>query len=245
MFGKLAGALKKAGAGLLGRTVDMIPGVAQGKAILGMIADVVNINSEDPDVLADAIAADPELALKLKQLEADEQQNIRALSLEFQRLQIENERIQAADRDSARQRSTAVVQATGKADTVTDTLSFCLFGLFAAVLVLSLVGSALGYKLDNVDSLTQNIILMLVTGLVGEFRASSAYRFGKADADRAWQAMSANGNGDSEKPWETDEPVEHMSVKELRECVRSPECPDALKQRAKERLKKDFPGGQG
>lgn len=124
-WGKVADVVKKY-APVLGNVVgNFVPGAGAIGTGVSLIASAFGVE-EDPDQIYEAIKADPEAALKLKQIETDNQQALAniALTQEEARLQ---------DVQSARQRQVEHEKTTGKTDINLYVLAWIVVVLFFAL----------------------------------------------------------------------------------------------------------------
>ena len=77
-----------------------------GAAVGGMIASALGTSST-PDAVADALRANPEAALKLRQIESDERMKLRALSVEMAKAEMDAAVKSAADVNKSMQSEAA------------------------------------------------------------------------------------------------------------------------------------------
>ncbi|WP_051327186.1 3TM-type holin [Desulfatibacillum aliphaticivorans] len=98
--------IAKVGAPLLGTAVA---GPAGGAALGTLVASLFGTDPDDPEALEAAINADPEAALKLRELEL---QN----TLELQKLVVENARIESAERVTTIQEVNSTMRTEGKSE---------------------------------------------------------------------------------------------------------------------------------
>ena len=237
LFEKLGKTIAKVGAKTLGRAVELIPGVSQGKALLGLVKDALGVDSDDPDVLEQAVASNPEAAAKLLQAQMDHEVSIKQLSLEFARVALEEQRVHHDDRVSAREREKEITKQTGHRDLNMLVLSWVVVGGFFLLLgVLIFKPLAPG---------SEGYINQLFGALTAGFGAVLNYFFGSSKGDSESREMiyrSSPSGGNGKVPaWKSDKPVSQMSIEELRETMRAPDAPDVLKERAKERLREVAP----
>jgi hypothetical protein len=129
-----------------------------------------DVDPSDPTALENAIKADPEALFKLKELEAKHKE-------ELQRMGLEAFKAEVADKDSARAREMAVVQATGKRDIFVPMLAFSIIlGFFGILVTVLIVG--LG-KLGQAEISILNIMLGF---LGGAFASVVGYYFGSSQS---------------------------------------------------------------
>ena len=141
-----------------------------GGTVGNLIASLFGCENK-PDLVAAAIQADPQAALKLKELEINN-------SLELQKIVLEGERMRLADVASARAREVDITKATGSKDINLYVLAWVMvIGFF------SLVG-ILMFKSLPPDS--TGVVMMLFGTLAAGFGAVIQYFFGssKSSADK-------------------------------------------------------------
>ncbi len=169
----IAGAVGKA-APLLGTLL----GGPAGGAVGGIVAAALGANS--PDGVAEAIKADPEIAVKLRQIEADNMAQLQALAVQAESARLtaatEELRIAAADRDSARKLSERS----------------SIPGILAVAITLGFF-SILGVMLAGVWKPADNQALLILLGALGtSWGAVVNYYFGSsAGSARKDELMNA------------------------------------------------------
>lgn len=118
IFDKLRGAVSKA-APLLGTALGSpLAGIA-----ISLISSVFGGASNDPDDLLKRISADPEAALKLKQLQLTHEKELKQIALDEYQAQL-------GDLQNARAAKIATEQYTGKKDWIITFLVLAAVGLF-------------------------------------------------------------------------------------------------------------------
>lgn len=111
------------------------------------------------EAVLNQLQTNPEAALKLKQWEHEERQQIREAHIALQKVELEQYKAELDDRQSARQ--------THKDHWMPTALVFMLFGLTCAVLWVLFYG-------PDMDS-NRDIIIYIVGQVIGMFSASVAY----------------------------------------------------------------------
>lgn len=135
-----------------------------GTAIGGLVASLFGVDPE-PDRVAAAIAADPEAALKMKQLDLDNK-------VELQKLILEQERLRYQDTASARMREVETTKATGTRDTTLYAFAWLIaMGFFGLLAVLVFV---------KVPQDSSGVVFMLFGSLSSAFGAVIQYFFGSS-----------------------------------------------------------------
>lgn len=170
------------GAPLLGGAV----GGPGGAALGGIIASVLGGDPNDPDDLARRVAADPEAAVKLHEVESAHKERLEEISLDRYKADLE-------DRDSARSREIATTKATGKRDINLYILAYTyVVGFFVAtiaMIVLVLTG--------KFPSDTPEYVVFLLGSLFGSLTAGATaiiqYFFGSSKGSSDKTALIAGG----------------------------------------------------
>lgn len=166
---ELGKSIIKLGAPLLGSVV----GGPAGSAIGGMVASLFGADPNDPaDILA-KISLDPQAAVKLQELQLNHKERLEELKIEEGKIALEETKAILADRQSARQRETAVVQATGKSDINLYLLAWTIVvGFFVLTGILM-------FK-DCFSPQITGVVNLLFGGLVSGFATVLAYFFGSS-----------------------------------------------------------------
>jgi hypothetical protein len=150
-----------------------IPG---GAAIGGLIAAALGTGN-DPDQVMAHLQANPDAIVKVKQIEADHERDLRSIAMqgEANRLAAETARIQAdsADRASARAREVAVH------DWTPSVLAWLVIGSNVALIG----GIALGY-VHPTDTMVAGLVGTSLGYLVSESKAVLAYYFGSSTGSK-------------------------------------------------------------
>lgn len=156
---------------LLGTALGGPAGAAAGT----LVAAALGVENK-PDAVVEAIKANPEAVLKLKELEL-------AHKVELERMILEGERIRLADVASARQREVDTTKATGKRDINLYTLAWVLVvGFFV------LVGTLIFKELPK-DS--NGVIFMLFGTLATGFGCVTQYFFGSSKSSQEKTSLLA------------------------------------------------------
>jgi hypothetical protein len=171
--------IARVGAPLLGTAVG---GPIGGAAAGALVAGIFGANPDDPAAIAQAIAQDPQAAVKLRELEL-------AHKMDLERIILEETKAYLADRQDARSREVATTQATGKRDSALYILAgVVVTGFFVLCAVLMYVPIPDGQG---------SAVLLLFGGLVSGFSTVLAYFFGssKGSADKNIMLGAANRPG--------------------------------------------------
>lgn len=151
MSKELWGGIKKLLAGIapvLGNAI--LPGV--GGVAGALLASVLGVNPDDPAALNTALVnATPDQIIKIKELAAAHEEKLIELGVEHDRMYI-------LDKQSARAREIAIVQATGKTDknlyVLAWVIMFGFFGTIIGIIVLQILAPVV-----KVDSPTLSLLL--------------------------------------------------------------------------------------
>jgi len=123
--------------------------------IVSGLSSLFGLTSNDPDALAQVIAADPQAALKLKQFEIEHQNDLA--------------KIIATDRESARNRQVEMAKAVGR-DWVMDFL--------AVFITISFVSLCLVIAFANINSTEKDLFYMLIGTFGAVFSSVVSFYFG-------------------------------------------------------------------
>ncbi|MDI6796111.1 MAG: hypothetical protein QMD09_04165 [Desulfatibacillaceae bacterium] len=171
--------IAKVGAPILGTAVG---GPLGGAAAGALVAGIFGASADDPAAIAQAIAGDPQAAVKLRELEL-------AHKIDLEKLILDETKAYLADRQDARAREVATTQATGKRDTPLYVLAgVVVTGFFVLCAVLMYVPIPDGQG---------SAVLLLFGGLVSGFSTVLAYFFGssKGSADKNTILAATNRPG--------------------------------------------------
>lgn len=129
-----------------------------GAAVGGLIAAALGTKDNTPQAVDAAIAADPQAALKLKELETNARLELQRLAVSAERARMDAAAAQfaaeAADRANARQ-----LAAQQKSDWVRPMVTILLIAGAAAIVFFILTGRAAGLLNDATASLTVGTII--------------------------------------------------------------------------------------
>ena len=183
MTWKDIGDFVKKGAPLLGTA---LAGPAGG-AVGGLVASLFGGEADDPDKVMSLIQSDPDALTKLKELEMKHRERLEELSIEAARVQLEESKAYLADTQSARQRETAIVQATGKKDLNLYILAWVVVGGFFLLTGMMMV-------IPDLNGSNNAMVNIMFGGLVSGFATVLGYFFGssKGSTDKT-QLLAANG----------------------------------------------------
>jgi hypothetical protein len=184
MTWKDIGDFVKKGAPLLGTALVGPAGGAMG----GLVASLFGGEADDPAKVMSLMQSDPEALTKLKELELKHRERLEELSIEAARVQLEESKAYLADTQSARQRETAIVQATSKKDINLYILAWVVVGGFFLLTGLMMLIPELEGRSNNA------MVNIMFGGLVSGFATVLGYFFGssKGSTDKT-QLLAANG----------------------------------------------------
>ncbi len=164
---------------LLGAAVGGPVGGVAGGAI-ALLANSFNFEGEtanNPEKIFEMIQQDPEMAVKLKQIEAD---NLEVL----QRIALERDLAALKDRQNARNREIEIVKATGKRD-------WFLNGL-AGVVTVGFFALCFQLMQDPVPKENEKVFYMLLGGLSMYFGTVLQYYFGSSQSSNEKTKLLGN-----------------------------------------------------
>jgi len=174
----VGGAVKKF-APILGTALGGPVGGAIG-GVVSLIASAFGIEEEaiSPDTIMQAIQGDPAAAIKLREIEAN-------TKIELQKIILEQERMNLADRADARNREVKITQATGTKDINLYVLAWTvIFGFFI------LCGVLMFNPLPDGSS---KVVFMLFGGLATGFGTVLQYFFGSSRSSQDKTQLLALG----------------------------------------------------
>ena len=173
MWSKLADVVKQ-GAPLLGTVLAGSGGRAVGK----LVANVLGTAEGDEDAAVAALRSNPDKLVELRKLELEHK-------TEFERIQLEEARLEMQDRDSARRRNVDQVRVTGRADYNMVVLGWLIIlGFFVTMGILFWKG---------LPESGGEIVYMMFGTLTAAFTAVVAYYFGSSAGSKAKDAKLAAG----------------------------------------------------
>ena len=173
MWSKLADVVKQT-APLLGTVLAGSGGHAVGK----LVANVLGTPEHDEDAAIAVVSANPDKLVELRKLEL-------AHKMEFERIQLEEARLEMQDRDSARRRNVEQVNVTGRADYNMVVLGWLIvLGFFVTMAILFWKG---------LPESGGEIVYMMFGTLTAAFTAVVAYYFGSSAGSKAKDAKLARG----------------------------------------------------
>jgi len=163
-WSKVASLIKKS-APILGTVIAGPAGGAIG-GVVSLVADAFGVeDASDPEEIFNAITADPEAMVKLKQIQADNEVKLKELALQ-------SDQAHLADVQSARARQVAIETSTGRRDLNLYVLAWLVvFGFFASIVTL------IFRPLE--DDLT-GVVFLLFGALVAGFSQVMNYFFGSS-----------------------------------------------------------------
>ena len=172
MWNKLANVVKQ-GAPLLGTVLAGSGGHAVGK----LVANVLGTPEDDEDAAVAALSSNPDKLVELRKFELDHK-------MEFERIQLEEARLEMQDRDSARRRNVEQVNITGRADYNMVVLGWLIIvGFFVTMGILFWQG---------LPESGGEIVYMMFGTLTAAFTAVVAYYFGSSAGSKAKDAKLAD-----------------------------------------------------
>jgi len=152
-------------------------GGGAGEKVGNIVAGVLGVDP-DPDTVLKRIEEDPGAAVKLQKYEYDHKEELESLELQETKAYL-------ADRQSARARETAIVQATGKADkNVTGLAWLVVLGFMVMTGILMFKGIAPG---------STGVEMMLFGTLSTGFGTVLGYFFGTSKSSKDKDHIIANG----------------------------------------------------
>jgi hypothetical protein len=160
------------GAPLLGSVLGGPPGLALGA--VSLVTQALGLpNDSSVEAIAKEIQTNPDVTIKLQELEANYQQYLVSIRLQM-------DQAEYADRASARSREVDITKATGKRDWYSPALGAFVVASFTAVLL------TLFYKPLNRqnDQTTTSLINILVGSLTAGYSTVLAYYFGSSAGSR-------------------------------------------------------------
>lgn len=161
----------KTAAPILGTCIGGPVGTLAGGAV-SLIASAFGVDdAENPEAIYNAIAADPEAVVKLKQIELSNK-------TELERIVLQRDEAYLRDTQSARMREIEMAKATGKKDINLYVLAWLVvFGFFSSI------GTLVFVKLPDDSS---GVVFILFGALVAGFGSVMNYFFGttKSSGDK-------------------------------------------------------------
>ncbi|WP_066627505.1 hypothetical protein [Labilibacter marinus] len=182
---------------LLSKGLPLLANVLTGGAaspIIGLVKNIVGVDSDDPQELEKAINENPEVVARLKEFEMNQKVELEKLALQSAQLELEETKAYLGDRQGARDREVEMMKATGKRDWMLMTLAgVVVVGFFVLI----------GFAIKDPDGFdTNGPVNQLFGALVAGFSMVLSYFFGssKGSADKnvtiANQANKANSKED-------------------------------------------------
>lgn len=167
--------IAKVGAPILGTAVG---GPLGGAAAGALVAGLFGTSPDDPEAIAQAIAGDPQAAVKLRELEL-------AHKVDLERMVLEEKLAHLADIQDARAREVATTQATGKRDVALYLLAALVVSGF-----FFLCGALMYLPIPEGQN---SVVLVLFGGLATGFTTVLAYFFGSSKGSADKNAMLQQG----------------------------------------------------
>lgn len=169
IWGKIKSAVIKA-APLLGSVVGGPVGGSIGTGV-ALIAKAFGADADKPEEILDLVS-NPENYIKLKEIETKHEQELLALSIKKEEVEIQKQKTFLDDKANARQRQVEVTKATGKVDWPTHLLAGLVTTGFFVVL-----GALFAKAVPEVNS---EILWILVGCLATNFTQVVSYFFGSS-----------------------------------------------------------------
>lgn len=155
---------------LLGSVIGGPVGGSIGTGV-ALIAKAFGADADKPEDLL-KLVSDPESVIKLREIETKHEQELLALSIKKEEVEIQKEKIYLDDKANARQRQVEVTRATGKVDWPTHLLAGIVTTGFFVVL-----GALFAKAVPEVNS---EILWILVGCLATNFTQVVSYFFGSS-----------------------------------------------------------------
>lgn len=186
------------GAPMLGNIVgNFVPGASAVGQLAGgaasMVCSALGVDMSDPeapDKIAQALQADPEALLKLKQIEADNEQHLREMNFKVMELQAQERKDVLEDRQNARHREIEIRKAGG-----TNMPMYGLAGLIVVGFFVLCFGM-IKWKLPDGSS---EVVFMLFGTLATSFGAVVQYFFGSSQSSGQKTKLMAQAEADKKK----------------------------------------------
>ncbi len=161
-------------------------GTALGTLAGNALKKAFGVEADDPQVLREAIAQDPQAAAKIALAEME-------FKLELQRLDSDLTKSFLADVQSARDREIKIVQATGRRDLSTEVMAWLIILGFFAVLITRMLIQIEPGQTENVGMLIGCLITMTTTIVAYKWGSSR----GSAEKSAAISEAMRKGEGKS------------------------------------------------
>lgn len=173
-WSKVVGLVKKA-APILGTCIGGPAGTAVGGLAGGAISLIASAfgveNADDPEAIYNAISADPDAVIKLKQIELNNK-------TELERIALQRDQFYLQDTQNARTREIEMAKATGKKDINLYVLAWTVVaGFFGCIVLLTFV---------NLPDTSSQALYLLCGALIAGFGSVMNYFFGttKSSGDK-------------------------------------------------------------
>lgn len=176
-------ALISQGAPLVGGLLGGPAGASAGKLVAGLF----DADPDNPEEVMNAIQADPESMIKIREFEMKHKEKL-------QELQLDETKAFLSDVDSARRREAAITEATGGRDIHIYILAYIVIVSFFMLALFLMWGLVSGTQ-PATDSLKDSPLAMLLIGaLISGFTQVLSYFFGssKGSSDKN-KVLSAKG----------------------------------------------------
>lgn len=149
----------------LGRVTAGGVGGRIGEELGGMVASALGVEAT-PEAVSDAIKNDPDALVKIRELEVRDSESIRNLKYKLAELEVESDRVEMQDRDSARE--------AHKDHWMPSVLTFILAAMVTGIVI------ALIYV--PIADGSREILYILVGQVISSFSGAVAYWLGMARA---------------------------------------------------------------
>lgn len=180
---KIASTVISKGAKILGNVI----GGPVGGAVTNIVASVFKADPDDSDDIISKINADPDAATKLMEIENKHRERLEELSIEASKVELEREKANLADIQSARQREIMFMEKTGKVNYFQYLLAgFIFFGFF-------LLTALLMFAPIKIDAEIKPVLNLLFGGLVSGFATVLAYYFGSSKGSSDKNVLLGSG----------------------------------------------------
>ncbi|MBN2166744.1 MAG: hypothetical protein JW717_10740 [Marinilabiliaceae bacterium] len=174
MSNKIKETLIKKGLPLI---ANLITGDTANK-VIDLVKTITGINTNTPEELEREINRNPELLIRLKELELTHSVVLEKLALQNIQQQLEETKVILSDKENARKREIVMAQSLGKSDWLMNTLAAIVVLVFFSLIILMILGP---------NSMTANgPINQLFGALVAGFSMVLSYYFGssKSSSDK-------------------------------------------------------------
>nr|WP_321451046.1 hypothetical protein [uncultured Carboxylicivirga sp.] len=150
---------------------NVLSGGTTGTA-LNLIGDLVGIKTKQPNDLADLIESNPEIAIKLKELELNQKTELEKLALQAIQLDLENTKAHLQNQADARHRELELAKA-GQKEWIMKTLALTVVISLLVLIALGIIHADILYASPTLNQ--------LFGALVAGFSMVLSYYFGSSE----------------------------------------------------------------